>query len=65
MNDVVTVGYIGLGHAGWPMAANVRAAGYELVVRDTPIPSASAPSPSSSTRRSRAEPTRSPVRRSS
>ena len=34
MNDVVTVGYIGLGHAGWPMAANVRAAGYELVVRD-------------------------------
>jgi len=34
MNDVVSVGYIGLGHAGWPMAANVRAAGYELVVRD-------------------------------
>jgi 3-hydroxyisobutyrate dehydrogenase-like beta-hydroxyacid dehydrogenase len=34
MNDIFTVGYIGLGHAGWPMAANVGAAGYRLVVRD-------------------------------
>jgi 3-hydroxyisobutyrate dehydrogenase len=29
-----TVGFIGLGRMGWPMAANLRQAAYELVVRD-------------------------------
>jgi len=29
------VGFIGLGHMGWPMAANLAAAGHALVVRDT------------------------------
>jgi len=28
------VGFIGLGRMGWPMAANLRRAGHELVVRD-------------------------------
>jgi 3-hydroxyisobutyrate dehydrogenase len=28
------VGFVGLGHVGWPMAANICAAGYELVVHD-------------------------------
>ena len=31
----LTVGFVGLGHAGWPMAENLLAAGYRLVVRDT------------------------------
>jgi 3-hydroxyisobutyrate dehydrogenase len=29
-----TVGFVGLGRMGWPMAANLVRAGYELVVRD-------------------------------
>jgi 3-hydroxyisobutyrate dehydrogenase len=29
-----TVGFVGLGNMGWPMAANLHAAGYALVVRD-------------------------------
>jgi 3-hydroxyisobutyrate dehydrogenase len=29
-----TVGFVGLGRMGWPMAANLARAGYELVVRD-------------------------------
>ncbi|HTT28021.1 MAG TPA: NAD(P)-dependent oxidoreductase [Solirubrobacteraceae bacterium] len=28
------VGFVGLGRMGWPMASNLRRAGYELVVRD-------------------------------
>ncbi|HTU86773.1 MAG TPA: NAD(P)-dependent oxidoreductase [Solirubrobacteraceae bacterium] len=31
---IQTVGFIGLGRMGWPMAMNLRRAGYELVVRD-------------------------------
>jgi 3-hydroxyisobutyrate dehydrogenase len=30
----VTVGFVGLGTMGWPMAANLHAAGFSLVVRD-------------------------------
>jgi len=29
-----TVGFIGLGRMGWPMATNLAVAGYELIVRD-------------------------------
>lgn len=29
-----TVGFVGLGNMGWPMAANLHAAGFPLVVRD-------------------------------
>jgi 3-hydroxyisobutyrate dehydrogenase len=29
-----TLGFVGLGRMGWPMATNLRRAGYELVVRD-------------------------------
>ncbi len=29
-----TVGFVGLGRMGWPMAANLARAGYRLVVRD-------------------------------
>ncbi|KAF2178597.1 2-hydroxy-3-oxopropionate reductase [Zopfia rhizophila CBS 207.26] len=32
--DTLTVGYIGLGHAGYPMAACLGKKGYRLVVRD-------------------------------
>src|SRR5580693_8409153 len=30
----VTVGFVGLGNMGWPMARNLHAAGFRLVVRD-------------------------------
>lgn len=30
----VTVGFVGLGNMGWPMASNLHAAGFPLVVRD-------------------------------
>jgi 3-hydroxyisobutyrate dehydrogenase len=30
----LTVGFVGLGQMGWPMAANLHAAGFPLVVRD-------------------------------
>jgi 3-hydroxyisobutyrate dehydrogenase len=30
----LTIGFVGLGNMGWPMAANLRAAGFSLVVRD-------------------------------
>jgi 3-hydroxyisobutyrate dehydrogenase len=30
----LTVGFVGLGNMGWPMAANLHAAGFPLVVRD-------------------------------
>ena len=30
----LTVGFVGLGQMGWPMAANLHAAGFSLVVRD-------------------------------
>ena len=30
----VTVGFVGLGNMGWPMAGNLHAAGFRLVVRD-------------------------------
>jgi 3-hydroxyisobutyrate dehydrogenase len=30
----LTVGFIGLGNMGWPMAANLHAAGFPLIVRD-------------------------------
>jgi 3-hydroxyisobutyrate dehydrogenase len=30
----LTVGFVGLGNMGWPMAANLHAAGFSLVVRD-------------------------------
>ena len=33
MNEL-TVGFVGLGNMGWPMAANLHAAGFPLVVRD-------------------------------
>ena len=33
MSDL-TVGFVGLGNMGWPMAANLHAAGFSLVVRD-------------------------------
>jgi 3-hydroxyisobutyrate dehydrogenase len=29
-----TIGFVGLGNMGWPMAANLHAAGFSLVVRD-------------------------------
>lgn len=29
-----TIGFVGLGHAGWPMCANVVKAGYDVVVHD-------------------------------
>ena len=29
-----TVGFVGLGNMGWPMAGNLHAAGFRLVVRD-------------------------------
>jgi 3-hydroxyisobutyrate dehydrogenase len=34
MREIQNVGFVGLGHAGWPMAENVAAAGYSLVVSD-------------------------------
>jgi 3-hydroxyisobutyrate dehydrogenase-like beta-hydroxyacid dehydrogenase len=34
MAGKVVVGFAGLGHAGWPMAANVVAAGFDVVVYD-------------------------------
>jgi 3-hydroxyisobutyrate dehydrogenase-like beta-hydroxyacid dehydrogenase len=34
MSDIEKVGFVGLGHAGWPMAGNVAAAGYALAVSD-------------------------------
>lgn len=34
MPDLNTVGYIGLGLAGGPLAENIAQAGYKLVVRD-------------------------------
>lgn len=35
MSDKSTVvGYIGLGHAGYPLAANIPRAGYRIIVRD-------------------------------
>ena len=30
----LTVGFVGLGNMGWPMAANLHAAGFALIVRD-------------------------------
>jgi len=33
MNEL-TVGFVGLGNMGWPMAANLHSAGFSLVVRD-------------------------------
>ena len=30
----LTIGFVGLGNMGWPMAANLHAAGFPLVVRD-------------------------------
>jgi 3-hydroxyisobutyrate dehydrogenase len=33
MSDL-TIGFVGLGNMGWPMAANLHAAGFALVVRD-------------------------------
>src|ERR1700722_3203540 len=30
----LTVGFVGLGNMGWPMAANLHAAGIALIVRD-------------------------------
>jgi 3-hydroxyisobutyrate dehydrogenase len=30
----LTIGFVGLGHMGWPMAANLHAAGFALTVRD-------------------------------
>ena len=30
----LTIGFVGLGNMGWPMAANLHAAGFSLVVRD-------------------------------
>jgi 3-hydroxyisobutyrate dehydrogenase len=30
----LTIGFVGLGYMGWPMAANLHAAGFPLVVRD-------------------------------
>ena len=32
--DALTIGFVGLGNMGWPMAANLHAAGFSLVVRD-------------------------------
>jgi 3-hydroxyisobutyrate dehydrogenase len=32
--DELTIGFVGLGNMGWPMAANLHAAGFSLVVRD-------------------------------
>src|SRR5262245_54051542 len=34
MREIQKVGFVGLGHAGWPMAENVAAAGYALAVTD-------------------------------
>lgn len=34
MGSALTVGFIGLGHMGAPMSANILAAGYDLVVHD-------------------------------
>jgi 3-hydroxyisobutyrate dehydrogenase-like beta-hydroxyacid dehydrogenase len=34
MREIQKVGFVGLGHAGWPMAENVAAAGYTLAVTD-------------------------------
>jgi 3-hydroxyisobutyrate dehydrogenase-like beta-hydroxyacid dehydrogenase len=34
MREIEKVGFVGLGHAGWPMAENVAAAGYALAVSD-------------------------------
>ncbi|KAH8807625.1 2-hydroxy-3-oxopropionate reductase [Xylogone sp. PMI_703] len=34
MSDKIVVGYIGLGHAGYPLAANIPRAGYRIIVRD-------------------------------
>lgn len=33
-NSKVKVGFVGLGHAGWPMAGNVVRAGFDVVVSD-------------------------------
>jgi 3-hydroxyisobutyrate dehydrogenase len=33
----LTIGFVGLGNMGWPMAANLHAAGFALVVRDTDV----------------------------
>ena len=30
----ITVGFVGLGNMGWPMARNLHAAGFDLIVRD-------------------------------
>jgi len=30
----LSIGFVGLGNMGWPMAANLHAAGFPLVVRD-------------------------------
>ena len=30
----LSIGFVGLGNMGWPMAANLHAAGFSLVVRD-------------------------------
>jgi 3-hydroxyisobutyrate dehydrogenase len=30
----LTIGFVGLGSMGWPMAANLHAAGFPLVARD-------------------------------
>lgn len=30
----LTIGFVGLGNMGWPMAANLQAAGFPLVVMD-------------------------------
>ena len=30
----LTIGFVGLGNMGWPMAANLHAAGFPLLVRD-------------------------------
>jgi 3-hydroxyisobutyrate dehydrogenase len=32
--DALTIGFVGLGNMGWPMAANLHAAGFRLMVRD-------------------------------
>jgi 3-hydroxyisobutyrate dehydrogenase len=32
--DELIIGFVGLGNMGWPMAANLHAAGFSLVVRD-------------------------------
>lgn len=34
MPSTPTIGFVGLGHAGWPMCANIVRAGYDVIVHD-------------------------------